>query len=279
MASQNPPPRVFVNEADSYQQMMHHVPSHSDHISVNAIQASLDCFPDAFGRQKPQPALISVRLTLREHFDSASKEDQLDGSTVNYGTVSKAIREVTERKTADGSLRAIRQFWPLIGDAISHESVRQYDVDLFFPKASTTGDGIGFRKSWISGTEDGPFSFSVYFKNMRARSLIGVNDHERTKKQPVVATVWADLPNEQLEDHDASHLIRIEEIIVETIEASAFATLEALAVYVTNQIVDSTSLSYSSGGGPIIGIGVKLEKPLAIPFADAPSVEIYRKIV
>ena len=173
-----------------------HRPIQADKICIDNLQISTDVFLDPFGRTKSQPALLSVTLFLRQQFQSAAKKDALDQSTVHYGSLSKNIRETIERKAGTDELRTVRQMWNLIIDMLLDETVVDaFEIDIFFPKACLTGDGIGFRKSM---SRNGPGSFIIYFKNLRVSTLIGVNSHEREYKQPVIANVWLDDAEEEI---------------------------------------------------------------------------------
>ena len=172
-------------------------PVGADKICIDNLQISTDGFPDSFGRRKTQPALISVALFLRQQFQSAAEKDALDQSTINYGSLSKDIRDAIEGKAKAGELLDKYRTWRLIEDVIPVKAIGAFETDLFFPKACMMGDGIGFKKSMI--TNQGLSSAVIYFKNIRIPALIGVNAHERQSRQPIIANVWLDDPKEEIE--------------------------------------------------------------------------------
>ncbi|KAL9077869.1 MAG: hypothetical protein Q9157_003200 [Trypethelium eluteriae] len=241
----------------------------ADKICIENLQISTDVFPDSFGRHKAQPALISVTLSLGQQFQSAATKDTLDHSTIHYGTLSKKIREAIESKAGTDDLLAIQQMWKLIGDMIPSEVVQAIETDIFLPKACMIGDGIGFRKSML---REGFDSLVIYFKNVRTSALLGVNAHERVLKQPVIANVWLDDPKEEIQI--PLHVRSAEKCIIEAIEQSSFETLESLSTAVADRVLDNLFVAEKEMQ---VGISVKIAKPLAIPFAEAPSVEIYRR--
>ncbi|KAI9692514.1 MAG: hypothetical protein M1822_006745 [Bathelium mastoideum] len=244
-------------------------PIYADKISIKNLQISTDVFPDSFGRNKTQPALISVTLSLRQQFHSAAKEDALDESTINYGTLSKKILETIQRKTGTNELTTVQQLWSMTGDLIPFEVVEALEIDIFFPKACATADGIGFKSSM---TREGYGSLVIYFKNIRTTALIGVNAHERESKQPVVVNVWLDDPKEEIQI--PSHVRIVGKNIIQAIEESSFETLESLSTVVADGILKDLFVAEKKLE---VGAGVKIAKPLAISFAEAPSVEIYKR--
>ena len=188
-------------------------PVYADRVCIDKLQFSTDVFPDAFGRDKAQPGLISIALSLREQFQSAAQTDALDQSTINYGTLSKAILKSIKQRSASGELIMMEQIWSLIGDLIPSESVEAVEIDIFLPKACMVGDGIGFKKSMTRGGYD---SLVIYFKNIRTSTIIGVNAHERKLKQPVIANVWLDDPKEEISIPE--HVRIVERILIEVRE-------------------------------------------------------------
>src|SRR5438874_7268817 len=65
--------------------------SAGDKIFVRNLTLNTRVALDAWGREKPQPVLISVVISLSRSFQSAAEKDELNQSTVHYGTLSKAV--------------------------------------------------------------------------------------------------------------------------------------------------------------------------------------------
>ncbi|KAI2613873.1 uncharacterized protein GGS25DRAFT_516734 [Hypoxylon fragiforme] len=115
------------------------------------------------------------------------------------------------------------------------------------------------------------YARSLRIQGLHVPTLIGVNANERKAKQMVVADVEID--RFDVVDDIYSD---IETLIVETMEASSFETLEALATQLANKIL----LDFRIGDNPAPmkdrgwQVKVCLEKPIAVPFAECPSVEV-----
>ncbi len=54
-------------------------------------------------RNKLQPILLSIKVSLRKPFDSAAEIDKLDHTTVNYGTLSKQILKFLDSRKPNAS--------------------------------------------------------------------------------------------------------------------------------------------------------------------------------
>ncbi|KAH7120929.1 Dihydroneopterin aldolase-domain-containing protein [Dendryphion nanum] len=236
----------------------------TDKVSVRNLQVSVKAGSDAWGRRKEQPALISVTLSFKIPF--ATDEDILNTTTVDYGKLSKDIRlgiltNETHLSTNDLALLISNQAQVTAGQT----AIAAGEVDVFYPKASLLGDGAGLlysslNQEWACKV--------VYLKNVRVPCIIGLNEHERTMKQPVVINLWVDSPPDVISDD--FHLL--ERLLVKFVEASSCGTIEKLARLVVEEISSHffTEMDLESW------IRIRIEKPLAVPFADAPSIEILR---
>ncbi|KAJ2973212.1 hypothetical protein NUW58_g8993 [Xylaria curta] len=87
--------------------------------------------------------------------------------------------------------------------------------------------------------------------------------------------VVVDVEIDRFDSREDIH-VELEKLVVETLEASSFETLEALGTHIANKILDD----FRIGDSPQLmrdrgwQVGVCLEKPIAVPFADCPSVEV-----
>jgi dihydroneopterin aldolase len=164
----------------------------TDKILVQNLAVTVNAGTDAWGRKKKQRALISVTVTLGNHFSSASKTDTVDESTVHYGILSKAILgrlqddSLMWMDTADLSIAIAG----IVRTAAGSAPIFAIETDVCYPKGSMFGDGVGHQASIITAT--GVYSNVLYLKNIRVPCLIGVNANERLKKQPVVINLWVD---------------------------------------------------------------------------------------
>ena len=69
----------------------------------------------------------------------------------------------------------------------------------------------------------------------------------------------------------------MEQIVEKTVEESSYETLESLAEDLAARIIKFFVLSQPPTALPApAGVRITIEKPNAIPFADAPVIEIYR---
>jgi len=186
-------------------------------IRVRNIQTSLIIGKDAWGREsKQQPVLISIAVSLRKAFESASNEDAVTQSTVHYGSLTKAImgkcdqwnkapidartlkelllglvRELTHRSFTGETVSWIESGQPLLAPSI----LKALEIKIMLPKASLTGNGVSHTCNIAySDAEDGPAIHNTVLElhDLRILTLIGVNLNERLAKQIVIANIEID---------------------------------------------------------------------------------------
>ncbi|KAF2488256.1 hypothetical protein BU16DRAFT_553943 [Lophium mytilinum] len=236
----------------------------ADKISVRNLSVTSNSGFDVWGRQKRQPVLLSVAVFLAHTFDQAAQTDAVDNSTVHYGILSKSLQAVIENsKDWQGTFALAEELNVAAYSIAASGTLIGCELDVCYPKACMHGDGAGL----IYSTTDLGFVTTLYLMNVRVLCLIGVNSNERQAKQPVVANLW--IENNLGKDADAYNYV--EKLLVQTIESSSFETLESLA---TQVVADLRKEMYPVDEGA--DIRLRLEKPMAVPFADAPSIEIYR---
>lgn len=186
-------------------------------IRVQNLQATVQVGRDAWGRTgKAQPILISATISLREPFDKASTEDSVDNSsTVNYGTLSKAILEAVQTFSAKGQNQTLRSLLThillhLTGRGLDSEestskreislpvlectALKSLELKLMLPKASLIGGGVSLSGIIVYGGSGDPEAYSLSLKvhELRIPTLIGVNPNERRAKQIVVTNIELD---------------------------------------------------------------------------------------
>lgn len=176
----------------------------TDKIIVQNLAVTVNAGTDVWGRKKKQRALISVTVTLGNHFASASSSDTVDDSTVHYGTLSKAIQGRIQddtlewMSTADLSIAIAG----IVRTAAGSAPIFAIETDVCYLKGSMFGDGAGHQASIITTT--GIYSNVLYLRNVRIPCLIGVNSNERLRKQPVVVNLWVDcVPASRVDDYAA----------------------------------------------------------------------------
>ena len=186
-------------------------------IRVQNLQANVQAGKDAWGRTgKPQPILISATISLREPFEKASTEDSVNNSsTVNYGTLSRAILEAVESFPAEDTDRTLRSLLNHIlgrltgrgldsGGSTSNganfrpvlerKALKSLELKLVLPKASLIGSGVGLSGTIVYAESGDAEAYSMTLKlhSLRIPTLIGVNPNERLSKQIVVTNIELD---------------------------------------------------------------------------------------
>ncbi|CAE7032391.1 hypothetical protein CFE70_004603 [Pyrenophora teres f. teres 0-1] len=244
---------------------------HFDKIMVQNLEVIVPAGKDVWGREKKQRAKISVTLTLGKQFTSASSTDSVDDSTVHYGTLSKAI----QARFKDDALPWMST--SALSAAIS-DSVRQVagstdiyalETDVSYPKGSMLGERAGHRTSIVE--KSGARSNVLYLRNVRIPCLIGVNSNERLQKQPVNVDIWVDNVHEsRVDDYP-----QLENLLFELISVSSFQTIESLLAWLVGELKQKF---FTQEVDQDAWIRLRIGKPHAVPFADAPAVEITRPI-
>ena len=241
--------------------------------------------PNVWGLQKEQPAYFNIRINLRQSFKTAANSDVLDDSTIHYGELAKRIRAACTPGL--GPLDALSKAEEVIVGMGTKSNGRfiiaDAHIDLCLPKASMYGKLLRLDK-WVEFDESGKaFDSNTLFelRDLRLIALIGVNDYERTGKQPIDATLsvnnlsWGvdTLDREEsLTLQELAYLFKMEKSLADIVQESSFETLESLGDFV----VDLFAKKLQEEVYEDAEIRLRLEKPKAIPFADAAVVEIGR---
>ncbi len=215
---------------------------------------------NVWGHEKEQPCSLTVALELLHPFTASS--DDLENS-IHYGNLAKSIRASIDKTVWPNELlRQVEELCLRMGDRPAGQLIQCIKLELYLPKASMTGDCLVLCKM-MNISSNGDVSATtqhVSVKKMRCMALIGINDYERKAKQPIVA----DLDFEIYEFEDA---FDVERAVQSLIEHSSFETLEALAATAGEELK-----KHAYG---IAWMRIRLEKPKAIPFADAAVVELF----
>lgn len=249
-------------------------PFSSDKVSVKNIDLIANAGYDIWGREKPQRVLISVTLSMADTFASAAQTDTVDASTVHYGHLSKSI--ISKVESQSQWLSANELLYIVLSAAraaaASPTALSTIEAEIMFVKASRAGDGMSLKLCHLPQSD----STTTILTLQRARllALIGVNSNERTMKQMIIVSVAIDRVKGQL----AERCFEVEQIIEKTVEESSYETLESLAEDLAAKVVKYFILANETGSGALepAGVRITIEKPSAVPFADAPVIEIYR---
>lgn len=197
-------------------------------ISVKDMQVTAHVGADAWGtagsytvagnKSLLQPVLVSVSLSLRQPFKTASDNDDLTEDTIHYGLIRKSIIDAMEdykisRETGtetEHSLFAVMDKIHFhlhavdklaVGNLITWSSTK-----LMLPKSSLLGAGMSltreclYKKPSSKDEEAGPplsigrvvTTSTLRVHDLTVPTIIGMLAKERTRKQHVVANVEVD---------------------------------------------------------------------------------------
>ncbi|KAI9171425.1 hypothetical protein HJFPF1_00908 [Paramyrothecium foliicola] len=267
-------------------------------IRVKNLQCTIEGPGDAWGRRgKPQPMHVSADVSLDKPFGSSSSEDAVAADTVHYGLLSKAIlaslgslREQSAAGPSASLYDVLNHTWrdltgfDLHGAKEASESkvpflrmaaIRSLRIKLALPKASRLGGVVSLTGS-ASFSSEGVRSamhsrgLALGIHELRLPVLIGVNDNERLGKQVIVTNIEVDRFAGSTDDYPG-----LEGVLEQAIDASSYETLEALAAKlaeVATKHLRTANLLPSDGTGSQLTIA--LEKPIAVPLAEAVCVEL-----
>ncbi|KAI0385811.1 Dihydroneopterin aldolase-domain-containing protein [Hypomontagnella monticulosa] len=164
--------------------------------------------------------------------------------------------------------------------------LRSLSLTVGLPKASLLGAGVSlttvasFRGDELKDGDDDDkdsknplrsYSRSLKIQGLHVPTLVGVNSNERKAKQMIVAEIEIDRFDVAEDIHSD-----LEKLVVDTMEATSFQTLEALASHVANKILSDFRIGDDPAPMKDRGwqVRVCLEKPIAVPFAECPSIEV-----
>ncbi|KAF2822407.1 hypothetical protein CC86DRAFT_329934 [Ophiobolus disseminans] len=244
---------------------------HFDKIIVQNLEVIVNAGTDVWGRKKKQRALISVTVTLTTDFASASSTDTVDDSTVHYGVLSKAIQALVADESREW-VSTPQLSWSIaesVRKVAGSTGVHAIETNICYIKGSMFGDGAGLITSKIETS--GAYSNVLYLRNVHIPCLIGVNSNERLQKQPVVLNIWVDGVDMSRVDEYA----QLETLLFDQISTTDFKTLESMLEWAIKLVRDKF---FTRDGDKDSWIRLRIEKPLAVPFADAPAVEITRPV-
>lgn len=244
---------------------------HYDKVKVQNLQVVVNAGKDVWGRQKKQRALISVTLTLGKHFTTASSTDSVDDSTVHYGTLSKAIQAQFKDDDAGWASTAAlsASVSQCVRDVAGSTEIYAIETDVCYLKGSMFGSGAGHITSTIE--RSGARSNVLYLRDMRIPCLIGVNSNERLQKQPVDVNIWID----KMADSHMDDYPQLETLLFELISGSSFQTIESLLAWLIDELKQKF---FNQNVDQEAWIRLRIGKPHAVPFADAPAVEVMRPV-
>ncbi|VTT58384.1 unnamed protein product [Fusarium fujikuroi] len=267
-------------------------------VRVRNLQTTIQGPKDAWGRgSKQQPLLISAEVSLTHAFPSSSSDDKVASDTVHYGLLSKSILSTLDTlpRSALSLSDVLNRLWvDLTGfqyTGVKEPSaqntkafldtglIRRLSVSLVLPKASLMGTAIRLSGSCLfADSAVTSRSLELGLEGIRVPTLIGVNSNERNAKQVVITNIRIDEYQTAHDDYAVIESIIVDGwwtnmlIVTKAMSESSFETLEALAASLAFHIARELRTKRDDFYGQIIRIG--LEKPTAVPLAEAACVEL-----
>ncbi|VUC34443.1 unnamed protein product [Clonostachys rosea] len=259
-------------------------------IKLQNLQVIVKGPKDSWGRvNQPLPALVSAEISKGTAFSDSAAGDAVCSDTVHYGLLSKHLQKIfssfeprpegwqlsnlleavweqltgfqlLESETADSASKAF----------LGSSSFQHLKVTIHLPKASLLGNGVSLTGS-ASMTGGAPQSRARVLRihDLRIPTLIGVNEHEKKQRQIVIANVEVEKWTAREDGYG-----QLEAVISKTMSDSSLETLEALLDVIATQITIHLNTTYPSDSANGWKLKISLDKPVAVPFADAPCVEI-----
>ncbi|KAH9458182.1 hypothetical protein MJO28_005249 [Puccinia striiformis f. sp. tritici] len=228
------------------------------------------------------PALVNLRMIPKHGFPSSVEHDRLEPDTLSYYELSQSITEALgpESKASYGSALILLS----VLRGLIYESVhRQLDLDGTKNLVKLKEEDVPFAleltvefPSLISlagrlsvSTSSGlPNLTRIYIHEIKAYTIIGILDRERTQKQVVLVSLL--LWNLQTSPIDIQEITRS---VYENLIRSNFKTVEALADSIAKHVLAFKS---DISTKPIQKVTVTVEKPEAVSCAAGAGVEITR---
>jgi FolB domain-containing protein len=108
----------------------------------------------------------------------------------------------------------------------------------------------------------------IRIKNLRIRTILGINDWERENKQDIIINIKIEFDGTRAGHTDAIEdtldYKAIKNNIIQSVEQSKFFLIEKLAVFITDLIMADEK---------VLAASVEIDKPHALRFADSVSIE------
>lgn len=140
---------------------------------------------DWWGRDKPQPLMISIFVTVNEA-SRASVTDTVDDLGVNYSKLGKDVMEFVEDITKEWK-STVTLARDLVGVISGSTNAKLGEVKIIIdaPKQLLCTDGLEVE---MTKSKRGD-RYLISIKNIQANLILGVNEHERLQKQRVSFTI------------------------------------------------------------------------------------------
>ncbi|KAB8302884.1 hypothetical protein EYC80_006209 [Monilinia laxa] len=219
-------------------------------IEVKDLRLSARVGADAWGWDwdidncPTQPILVSMSLSLRQPFKTASEKDDLTDDTIHYGRLRSGIIEAVKNyNSSDPKFNSpmhfcpgiiimyIAEYFSQIAKLTTGKHINWSSYKLMLPKSCLLGAGMSLTVETLYNEPSpknkvGAWGASCVLRvhDLTVPTIIGMLDKERLVKQNVVANVEIDRYQSVGDLH-----WDVQNMITKTIEESSFQTLEALA--------------------------------------------------
>jgi len=112
----------------------------------------------------------------------------------------------------------------------------------------------------------------IRITDLKLRTIIGINDWERTSKQDIIINIKMEFDatkaSQSDEIRDTVDYKLLTKKIINRVEESRYFLLEKLARQILNIVMDHQMVDAAS---------VRVDKPFALRFADSASIELHEK--
>ncbi|KAL5478406.1 FOL1 [Sanghuangporus weigelae] len=222
-------------------------------------------------RVELQPVIVSIEI--HHDLQSACQLDDISHS-IDYSRLSKKVRDACSSSNSQGLVPETPYGLAerILDSCLTeiNQPIRQFVVELEFPKLLLRAKGAGVRLEW---RRDDAVSkrHSFLITELPVHAIVGLREHERKDKQPVLISLELDHAKTGHRDLYFS-FSKLERRISEFVEASAYMTIETLA----HQIAQDCFATLEDPASFMVT--VSLAKPAAIIMAQAPEIRITRSL-
>ncbi|KAF1810736.1 hypothetical protein P152DRAFT_460036 [Eremomyces bilateralis CBS 781.70] len=236
---------------------------------------------------------VSVRVWRKQGcpMTVSKRDDEAGKLEVNYSQLARTISTAFETLTASRELaeqHALHHFVEILWREISQRAVDNdwkicaMHIKADLPKATHTGDCLSLELWREPNLGDANpklnSSMVLCFQGLRLNASIGFHAFEHQAKQRLIITLWIDTvdggkphgPSRAL----LNHIQELETVVVKFVETTIFKTLEGMGNELLALVKQRLGDSFAPDMAP--NLRLRIEKPLAVPLADAPMVELYR---
>lgn len=251
-----------------------------DTIFVKNIHITAIIGLDCWHREKEQPALVTIRVP--KSVEMVGKTDKI-ADTLDYRPIYKTVKELQTEKAYRSLPDFAKEICNRVGRLTETDSM---DVTVILPKAVRQADGVQLEMRMKSTNGFGPnqtmFSEIYVVKGLRIECAIGISEHERKEKQPVLLDLELRGPPNNFDHRDyqfwigtalnkvgyfCNHWYLISTNGEQKFEPVQYLTIERLATEIAKYLIVVRDWAE---------VSVSACKPSVFGLSDGPGVEILR---